>query len=346
MIGTLSFRHSSSWPWSWTLKQLLCFGLALSIVGLKTAAAAALPAAPSPNKQDIINRLKDIQTRQSSELQSLDDGIKKRVAETTTVSLKSSEAKLMDRRIIRISGQIDDLAQRRAEYAARRDFLSNLIFVVDTKWTGQPLNTFLEHTFLDMAMTDIADSRSHSRLWKFYVYSSIAVREIPEPREDVLNVLESYINFANVLDPKTPALFLENRSYTNGSLSYSAKTIPREHVGDNVDKKLKELSQIPVDPSQPKAPPAKAPADIELRLPPLAGSPAADDAGTVSGTTGAVDPANASDEQPKAKPAMTTLPLTSPSPSRRALPKNLPPINPSNGAAVPPPPPTVPGQKN
>jgi hypothetical protein len=356
-IKKLGFKSTALSPW----RLVILLGALVAIAFAALAANAATSnVAPTLSKQDIINRLKEVQERQGSELRSLDDGIKKRLAESTTVSLKSVDLKLADRRISRLGGQVDDLNRRRLEFSARRDFLNNLIFTIDTKWNGEALNTFLEHSFLDMAMTDVSDSRGESRLAKFLMYASIAVREAPEPREDVLNVLESYINFANILDPKTPALFIASRSYTNGSLSYTAKPVPRDEVGDNLDKKLRELSQQPV--TEKTAPPAKVPADIELRLPPIAGPPTNDDAGTSSATTMKVDSANASDEQPRAVPAKTAAPAKnngpgaapnvgpavapSPTPAQRSLPKNLPPINPTNGGAVPPAPPDVPGQNN
>ena len=274
---------------------------------LPLTSAIAAPPAKTVGKVDVIARLKSIQDRQNIELQSVDDAIQKRFLESTQVSLKNQDASLNDRKIVRLVGQIDDLAVRRNEYIARRQMLNDLIFAIDTKWAAQPLNVFLEHQFLDMALSDVNDPKSDLHTWKFLVYMSIAIREVPEPREDVINVIESYINFSGVLEPKSPALFLASRNYMNGSLSYSAKPVARDKVGDLVEAQLKQMREAQKSAGNNATNLGRktklTPADIELRIAPIAppvtststststsaspsgGGRPVDDQGTISGST-------------------------------------------------------------
>ena len=341
-------------------RALVHFALAaLAGVAVLCPMESALAGPESPRapkaavtKVDLLTTLKAIQTRQSGQLEELDDGVKKRLVESTKVTLESADLKLADRRITKLGGQVDDLVRRRAEFTVRRDLLSNLIFAFDTKWSGQPVAQFLEHTFLDMAMTDITDSKGEGKLWKFLIYASIMVREIPDPREDALLVFENYLNFANVMDPKTPALFLANRSYTSGNLSYSAKPVSRDRVGDFIEKSNTRM----IDPERAREKTEKDAADIQLTLRPVSPPPTADDSGTsVSATTSrgdsaAATPSPANSDAPPAAPTPTPKPAA---PSQAApakaqghkAPRNQPVIDPTNGASIPPVPPPVPGEK-
>ena len=202
-----------------------------------------------------------------------------------------------------------------------------------------------------MAMTDITDTKGEGKLYKFLVYSSIMVREVPDPREDAILVFEDYLNFSNIVDPKTPALFLANRNYTSGNLSYSAKPVSRDRVGDFIEKSNTRI----VDPERAREKLEKDAADIQLSLKPLQAPPTADDTGaSVSASTSNAETANEKsptqtiDAPPVPAPAPTAKPAApaqvSPKGSGKA-PRNQPTINPTNGATIPPVPPTVPGDK-
>ena len=303
-------------------------GFAGTSVFVSSSAQAATPPVPAgPTKADVLARLKVFQTKQTNEIQSIDDALRKRFGESTQIEMHQQSSKLSERRITQLTGHVEDLTQRRSELTARRDFLNMLIFTVDTKWNGQNFNKFLEFTFLDMAMTDISDSRATDHTWKFLTYASICVREVPELHEDVINVLESYINFSSLLDPKSPAIFLAGRSYTNGNMSYSAKGVPADQVGDMVENQIRALNSDAKAKGHPVV--SKDAADIELRLPPIP-LPAPDARGTTSGaTTPAATPV------PEAKVA--PLPPTK---KERASELHPPPISkdadPTNGTTNPP----------
>jgi hypothetical protein len=224
----------------------------------------------SITKPQLIVRFKDIQARLNKEVQTVDDSVKKLFQETAGYSLHVQDLSAVDKKLTHVSDQLAALETKRTELTARRDFIDQVIFTVDNKWTAQPLKTFFESQFLDLAFNDFTDARGDGRMWKFMLYLSIAVREVPEPREDVVNVIESYMDFASVLNPKTPTEFLNSRNYTNGSLSVTAKHVDRAALGEYLETRLKELkaskaATAAIDPSKPTPSLTDRP-DIELRL--------------------------------------------------------------------------------
>jgi hypothetical protein len=184
-----------------------------------------------PQKRDVIARLKALQDRQSSDVQTLDQNITKILEASKELEVDDDNLIHVAQRTDRMAKQIDLLTRERNEKNARREVLDRMIFTIDTKWNSQPLRPFLEKAFLEMASKDLSDGRD-ARLWKAFTYLSICVREVPEPREDILDVIEGYLNFSGVLTPKTPAEFLSSRSYTNGSESVAARSMPRDRIGD------------------------------------------------------------------------------------------------------------------
>ena len=225
---------------------------------------------PTMTKAQLIVRFKDVQTRLNKDIQTIDESVKKLFQETTGMSLHVPDLTVVDKKLGHVSEQLSALEIKRTELTARRDFIDQVIFTVDNKWTAQPLKGFFESQFLDLAFNDFTDQRGEGRMWKFMLYMSVTVREIPEPREDVVNVIESYMDYASVLNPKTPGEFLNSRNYTNGSTSLAAKPVDRAALGEYLETRLKELKAS-------KAAAANAPAstkpaglvdrpDIEIRL--------------------------------------------------------------------------------
>jgi len=217
-------------------------------------------ASPQPTKADVVERLRTMQLKLTQEIGTLENSTKKRLNESTTISLKE-DANISTRKITRLADQIADIDKKRTELLARRDFVDQLVLQVDSKWQGQALHKFLEHTILDMSLTDLTNPQGSGDLWRFCTFLSIAIREVPTGRDDVIGILEDYMNFASVLNPKTPAEFLAGRDYTNPTSSVSVKPAAREHLGDNLEEKLGLQSE------KPKPTRATSPnSDIELRL--------------------------------------------------------------------------------
>lgn len=191
-------------------------------------------------KPQVIAKLKDIQKSQVETLVHLDHAIKKRMQDTMNLNLKGTDNNALERNFRQFIESVEVLQKRRAELIARREFIDQLIFRLDSKWTTQPLKTFLEQELLEMAISDL-DEKSENKTWKFLSFLSVGIREIPEPREDIIAFIDGYMNFSTLLEPKSPNAYLQERSYTNGSVSFTAKQSTMEEAGDYLDKKLKEL---------------------------------------------------------------------------------------------------------
>lgn len=234
---------------------------------LKAPFASSVPSRRPPSKEELILRLRDLQSQQLQALNDIDGRLRKTFDDSTSINFKVVE-KTTARRLTVLTDSLEVLNDRRAELIARRTFIDQLILQIDSKWTQQPLQSFLEHQLLEMARTDLIDTTgSEPRLWKFFTYLSVVIREIPEPREDLLSFIEGYMNFSSVLAPKSPLEFLASRNYSNGGVSISAQPATHEGAGDGLEKKLVELNRGDLPGSEPATKgPAKQPAaDIQVR---------------------------------------------------------------------------------
>lgn len=208
--------------------------LTLILIAIASGYSPAAEAVITPSKRDMIERLKKLKETQASELASLESAIRKKLQESMSLNVAKEEVRFATQKAGMLTSKLDELNTRRSELNARREMIDRLIFAVDSKYSNQPIQQFLEQQFLEMASTDLSEARD-SRMWKAFTYFSIAIREVPEPREDMFNVIESYMNFSNVLDPKTPAEFLASRNYTNGVESVAARPVERGSIGDDVE---------------------------------------------------------------------------------------------------------------
>jgi hypothetical protein len=195
---------------------------------------ASSAAASKPSKREMIQRLKTLQERQASELATLESAIRKQLQDSMTLNVAKEDVRYSTAKAGLLAKKVDELNKRRSELNARREIVDRLIFAIDSKYGDQPIQQFLETQFLEMASTDLAEGRD-SRMWKVFTYLSIAIREVPEPREDMFDVIEGYMNFSSVLEPKTPAEFLASRNYTNGTQNVAANPVSRDQIGDDVD---------------------------------------------------------------------------------------------------------------
>lgn len=230
---------------------------------------APASSAPRLAKPDIMARLRDLRERQTQVLSNLDELIKKRLQSSTELRIYDQDTKLARTRVAQFGLSLEELTKRRMEFAARRDFVDQLILQFDSKWSSQPMKQFLEQQLLEMAITDLSDQRGSGKAWKFLTYLSIVIRELSEPREDTLALIEGYMNFGGVLEPGNPADYLASRNYTNGSMSATARPANREELGEHLDRRLRELGLILKE--SPRVESSSSPAtikrpDIELRV--------------------------------------------------------------------------------
>jgi hypothetical protein len=263
--------------------EMLAGSANAALAPLRSVSASSKVIQETVDKKVVLDRLKALRDKQLSQVTTLDASIHKKLEETASMGLATDSLIVADHRTSQLADQIQELSKKKDEANARREIVDRLIFMVDTKYTNQPFRNFLEQQFVEMAANDLADGRD-GRLWKALTYLSICVREVPEPREDVLDVVEGYLDYTSVLSPKTPADFLASRNYMNGSQSEAATTVSRDKAADDIEVPL--LNQV------------TAKATPEPNMVPV--TPTLPDPDTISGTTVGPDVAPA--------PAATTAP--------------------------------------
>ena len=195
----------------------------------------------SSSKVDLVKKFRSLADKQTQELNGIDDRIRKYLKESTDIALTTQDLKGAERKFKVLSDTLTLLNQARKERLERQDIFSRLALQVDSQWNGQPLQSFMSGQCLDMAELELSSDKGSSQAGVYLVYLSVAIREIAEANEDIVNFIEDFTNYASVLTPKSPVDFISSRSYTAGSISYTAKTIDPKTVADLVSKKLDAL---------------------------------------------------------------------------------------------------------
>ncbi len=256
------------------------FVASMFVTSLSFAQAPSLASAENPqdmkpsvaNKRIVISKLKSIQSKQVQLIGEIDDKLKNKLKDTQDLRV-TDDTVSSELRMTRLQESMELFDQKRREAVERSQFIDRLVFAVDTKWTKDSIKIFLEQTLLDIASAEInqTDSKSASSIWKFATYLSVAIRELSEPREDIISFVDNYMEFSTVLAPKPPTAFSQARSYTNGVTSQAAKVTNQEDLGDGVEKKVKAVGKdepaaivqgtttAPLEPALPPTIPPSAP---------------------------------------------------------------------------------------
>lgn len=108
--------------------------------------------------------------------------------------------------------RLQALDDERLEFKAQRQILDQLIFRIDSKWSGNNLKGFLETSLLEMAQNDLVEPGNGS-WWRFLIQASIALREVAEPGADPLRFLEAYMTESTVLTPKSVLDLMRSQNY-------------------------------------------------------------------------------------------------------------------------------------
>ena len=193
------------------------------------------------SKADLVKKFRALADRQTEELSNIDDRIKKYLKESTDITLNTQDLKGADRKFKVLSESLSQLNQAHLERKERQDFYNRFALSIDSQWSGQPLNAFLSGQCLDMSQLELTSDKGSSKLGVFLVYLSVAIREVADPNEDVANFIEDYSNYSTVLNPKSPVEFISVRSYTSGALTYTARTVDKDKLSDQVSKRLDAL---------------------------------------------------------------------------------------------------------
>ncbi len=220
------------------LKCYLACTLSYAAILLAHSICQALPMptqieSPQSKKSDMLRTIKEMQDRQQKVIETLDQNIVRTLQETEKIRINDKDVKTQIGQLDRTIDTIQTLKDKKQEHILRRQFLDRLTLIIDSKWSGQPLSTFLQQQILEMANTELTSGEnSDNQTWKFASYLSIAIRELPEPSENLILFIEGYLNFSGLKEPKAPYLYLQERHYINPTTSQSAKTKSTEVAGD------------------------------------------------------------------------------------------------------------------
>ncbi len=131
---------------------------------------------------------------------------------------------------------VEQLESRRSsllEAKLRTDLLDRLIFYTDSHYKNQDERVFLKDATAKLAERELNDpEHMNASLWKFLKYLSNVYEDARGSDLSAVAILNSYLAYSSILQPKDPKNYLKSRDYTNGSEFETAHTVSRENVGD------------------------------------------------------------------------------------------------------------------
>ncbi|MCB0407886.1 MAG: hypothetical protein KDD34_06755 [Bdellovibrionales bacterium] len=194
--------------------------------------------ASSSLKSDALEALEDLSLQNRNRMTEIDREIKDVLMQSHNSNLTP---RLETTHLTNLNQRLEKLTLERKEHYLRQNFLDRLKFQIDRKYANEDFKSFLSQTVLQMAQTEATSYNGDIGFTKFCNYLSLAIKEIPEPSENILAFIEGYMKFSSIINPTSPTEYLSYRNYTNGFDSYSAHPVSREEVGDVVEKRLVEL---------------------------------------------------------------------------------------------------------
>ena len=220
--------------------------LLVSVSGLSSVGQCAPQPSVSVNKwtisqkPELMQEVRKIQEQHLQRLQKVETQMRSRLGSSQNIKLGSKTAlntKNLEKEIKLLQAQITDLNRK-------QEFLDKLAHAFENKWYGQDLQEFMTVQLLEIGSNDLKSSQTTSKesLATFAAYLSIAVRELHEPQESLFAFVNSYIEVSEVAMPLPPELFLKTRNYTNGIKNEQAHGVPKDQLGEALEKKFKNLS--------------------------------------------------------------------------------------------------------
>ncbi len=221
---------------------LMALSLALSLSFFwPLEKGCASPAQAITAKNGLLQQLNSKRSMNSEKLAAVDKAINE------LISAKSSTD---------LIPRVETLRAQRQELVLRQNLYDHLILATDIHYQGQTdLHQFFTSVLQKLAQREA--TRGESGLWRIYLLTSQAIESFTEPREDVLEFMESYWDFSTLSHPKPPQKFVASREYTNGRSFETASGVPRDKVGALVDSRLRRIqrmelrTRLPREPSQP-----------------------------------------------------------------------------------------------
>ncbi|MCM2280942.1 MAG: hypothetical protein NDI61_03750, partial [Bdellovibrionaceae bacterium] len=163
------------WVLSCTL-GITCMASAAPTTPPPSAHALRAQAAPRLSRSDALARLKELEKKYSQDIESTNQSMRRILSESQSVSLHQSDSVRTEKHLLSLPQRLADLQRQRQDLLLKREFLDQLIFHIDSKWTTQPLSLLLEQTLLDMAGSELTSSQPQTQdkpdFWRFYIYLS------------------------------------------------------------------------------------------------------------------------------------------------------------------------------
>jgi hypothetical protein len=181
---------------------------------LKSTAIRAGAASPKHQALDQLRAWRERILENDRKSQNAQTGAINKLAK---LSLKRdlSNAESLEIANLELESPIEEIAELdldRWELKAQRQIVDQLMFAVDTKWSGTDLKGFLETTLLELSATDLADP-GQGAWWRFLLQASVSLRESTEPGADPIRYLEGYMAESSVLTPRSALEIMKNKNY-------------------------------------------------------------------------------------------------------------------------------------
>lgn len=207
--------ENSTWATAWVVIAILS-----AVLTLPSIAAASPKSGARTPKTEAVERLQEWRSRINDQDTKAQAAQRAHVVSLSKLSLKRDltndvSLEIAHRELETPLIEIENLDNERVELDARRRIVDQLIFTIDTKWSGADLKLFLIGTLLDLALNDLSDP-GQGGWWRFLIHASISLRESAEPGADPIRFLEGYMAESGVLEPKSAIDFLKSRNYTGG----------------------------------------------------------------------------------------------------------------------------------
>lgn len=162
---------------------------------------------PAVSKADAVKNLREWRGRVIAEDEAMVSAQKKQIASLAVVTLKRDVSDLESPLL-----EISRLDGERVELEARRRIIDQIIFALDTKWSGADLKGFLITELLDLAVNDLSEP-GQGGWWKFLLQASVSLRETAEQGADPIRFLEYYMAESGVIEPKSALEIMKTRNY-------------------------------------------------------------------------------------------------------------------------------------
>ena len=212
------------------------------VISLILSIAFAAPAAAAAGQQQVFSRLKDLQQENQTSLRSTEKHLRAELARSRHLIDGTSDpgTELRGQELIDIEADLQTLSRRYSELRLREEVYERLLFKVEKNYRGGPLRRFLQTQLLDLASKELLGEKPDRRLWRFFVYQSIALGDPAVSRDQLIDFIGSYMKFSSVSHAKKPQAYFNRSHYSDGVTFEAGHPMPRDQVGDFFEKNFRK----------------------------------------------------------------------------------------------------------